>query len=311
MKDKKLYKYIALFLIMSISLFSLSGCGSTLNIDHLAYVVAIGLDVGENNKIKVSFQLSVPGGESGGSGSSQSDNSIVNTIECSSIDAGINLLNTYLSKEVNLSHCKVIVFSEEFAYLGLEESLYTLMNNIQIRPDCNIIISRCNAEYFLNNSKPVLEKLSARYYEIAPSSSEYTGYTDNVTLSEFFSDFKDTFSECYGILGGVNSEDSHSTDSNKSSSEKDSDIKANETLIDSKPNIENLGLAVFHGDKLVGELSGIETICHQIISNKLDTCTINIPSPFEEDKIISLRLRLANKTNNNVEITENRTIYYI
>lgn len=201
MNFKNKLKYIALFLIFSVSLFSLSGCNSNLNIDNLAFTVALGLDVGENNKIKVSFQLSVPGSESAGSGSAQSDSSIVNTIECSSIDAGINILNTYLSKEVNLSHCKVIVFSEEFAYLGISEALYSLMNNIQIRPDCNIIISRCTAEYFLNNSKPILEKLSAKYYEIAPSSSEYTGYTDNVTLSEFFSEYTDSLSECHGILG--------------------------------------------------------------------------------------------------------------
>lgn len=202
MLNKTFFKLLVLFLILSISLFSLSGCRfSTLNIDDLAYAVALGLDVGENNKIKVSFQLSIPGSESSGSGSSQSDNSVVNSIECSSIDSGINLLNTYLSKEVNLSHCKVIVFSEEFASLGLADTLYTLMNNVQIRPDCNVIISRCTAEYFLNNSKPLLEKLSARYYEIAPNSSYYTGYTDNVTLSEFFSDFQDSFTECHGILG--------------------------------------------------------------------------------------------------------------
>lgn len=198
--NKTITKYIALFLILSISLFSLSGCVSTFNIDHLAFAVALGFDVSQNNKIKLSFQLSVPGGQSGGSGSAQSDSSIVNSIECSSIDSGINLLNTYISKEVNLAHCKVIVFSEEFASRGISESLYTLMNNVQIRPDCNVVISRCNAEYFLNNSKPMLEKLSARYYELAPSSSDYTAYTEDVSLSTFFSNFNDTFTQAYGIL---------------------------------------------------------------------------------------------------------------
>lgn len=110
---------------------------------------------------------------------------------------------------------------------------------------------------------------------------------------------------------GVNSKETHEKDSSKFPTEKDSEIKANETLISSKTNIENVGLAVFHSDKLVGELTGIETICHQIISNKLDTCTINIPNPFEEGKTISLRLRLSNKTNNNVTITENRSIYHL
>ena len=174
------------------------------------------------------------------------------------------------------------------------------MNNVQIRPDCNIIISRCSASYFLENSKPLLEKLSARYYEVAPSSSDYTAYTESVTLSQFFSDFNNTFSQCYAILGGINTKATHITDNTQNNSEKDSNNKANETSISSKANIENMGLAVFSGDKLVGELSGIETLCHQIITNKLNVCTISISSPFEEGKNISLRLRLKNKTKNKV-----------
>ena len=306
--NKLLLKYVCLFLVFSILLVSLSGCYNIYNIDHLAYAVALGIDFGENNKLKISFQLSIPGGESSSSGSSsssQSDSSIVNSIECSSIDSGINLLNSYISKEVNLSHCKVIVFSEEFVYSGLSESIYTLMNNVQVRPDCNVIISRCSAEYFLTNSKPVLEKLSARYYEVAPSSSDYTGYTENITLSKFFSDLKDTSAQCYAILGGVHTNTTKNVDSNKSPTERDSDNKANETLTDNKTNIENMGLAVFFDDKLVGELTGIEAICHQIITSKLNICNISISNPFEEGKTITLRLRLCNKTKNNVKLTSN------
>lgn len=195
----KLKKYLSLFLILTIFLFSLTGCYSVFDIDHLAYVVAIGIDVGNNNTFRISFQLSVPGGSSSdsGGGSSQSDESVVNTIDCSSIDSGITLINSYLSKEINLSHCKVVVLSEELAYKGISDIVYTLMNNVQVRPDCNVIISRCSAEYFLNNSEPLLEKMSARYYEIAPTSSDYTGYTENITLSQFFSDLNDTFSQTY------------------------------------------------------------------------------------------------------------------
>lgn len=302
--NKQLIKFIALLIIFVILLFLFHDYQAVYNIDHLAFAVALGLDVGENNKIKLSFQLSIPGGESGGTGSSQSDSTIVNSIECSTIDSGINLLNTYISKEVNLSHCKVIVFSEEFAYQGLENSIYTLMNNVQVRPDCNIIISKCNAEYFLKTSKPIIEKLSARYYEVAPSSSSYTGYTEDITLSKFFSDLNDSFSQCYGILGGINTEETHLTNSNETPIQKDTNITADDTLITSKPNIENVGLAVFHNDKLVGELTGIETVCHQIITSILNTCTINVYSPFEEGEIISLRVNLADKTKNKVVLTD-------
>lgn len=300
--NKKLKNSILLFLILTISLFSLSGCYNEQNIDHLAFVVALGFDVGEDNKLKLSFQISVPGGSSESGGSSQSDSSIVTTIECASFDSGVNLLNSYLSKESNLAHCKIIVFSEEFANNGISETLFTLMNKVEVRPDCNVLVSRCSAEYFLNNSKPVLEKLSARYYEIAPTSSEYTGFTQGITLSEFFSDYTDTFQNCYAILGGINQTNTHNLDSGEASIEKDSSNKANETLIQGKSNIENMGLAVFKGDKLVGELDGIETICHHMISSTLNSCIINIPNPFDENKIISLRVRLIKDTKNKAKL---------
>ena len=57
-------KSFTLFLILTILLFSLSGCYNQNSIDKLAYVVAIGLDNGENNKLKLSFQISVPGSSS-------------------------------------------------------------------------------------------------------------------------------------------------------------------------------------------------------------------------------------------------------
>ena len=300
--NKKLKNTILLFLILTICLFSLSGCYSERNIDHLAYVVALGFDVGTDNKLRLSFQISVPGGSGDNGSSSQSDSSVVNTIECSTFDSGVNLLNSYLSKESNLSHCNMIVFSEEFASNGISETLFTLMNKVEIRPDCNVLVSRCNAEYFLKNSEPVLEKLSARYYEIAPTSSEYTGFTQSVTLSEFFSDYNDTFQTCYAILGGINTSDTHNSDSSENAVEKDSSNKADETLIQGKTNIENMGLAIFSGDKLVGELNGIQTICHQIISNTLNSCIINIPNPFEENQTISLKVRPIKNTKNKVKL---------
>jgi spore germination protein KC len=179
------------------------------------------------------------------------------------------------------------------------------MNNVEIRPDCSVLVSRCNAEYFLKNSKPTLEKLSARYYEIAPTSSQYTGYTQSITLNDFFSDYTDTFKNCYAILGGINTQDTQNSDSTKSAEEQDSTNMANESLIQGDNNIENMGLAVFNGDKLVGELNGLETICHQIISNSLNSCIISIPDPFDTNKTISFKISLLKNTKNRVSLINN------
>jgi len=292
---------VLLVLIIMIGLLVLSSSWTkSASIDTLAYVVGLGIDVGENNNLLVSFQISLPNSVSGES-SSQSDSSVINSIECTSIESGLNILNTYISKQVNLSHCKVIVFSEKLAAQGLSSYLYTLINNVQVRPDCNIIISRCDSAYFLENSKPVLEKLSAKYYEIAPTSSEYTGYTENLTLNDFFYAMNTSISNPIAILGGVNTPSSQTTPS-ANNVEQDGSYKANETPIKSDPNIENIGLAIFKDAVLVGELTGFETVCHLIISNNLNTCTISIPSPFITGDTIDLRVTQKKKTKRDVKI---------
>lgn len=191
MKANIYIKWISILLLLIFFTITLSGCSilNNNNIDKLAYVVALGFDIGSTNRLKMSFQISLPGGSSSGGssgGTTQSSNVIVNSIECSSINSGINLLNSYISKRISLSHCKVIVFSEELAYQGLNEYIYTLNNDIELGPSTNVVISKSDAKSFLENSKPAVESLSARYYEIAPTSSQYTGYTVDVKLGSFF-----------------------------------------------------------------------------------------------------------------------------
>lgn len=158
---------------------------SVQSIDDLAYLIALGIDVGDTNTLKVTFEFTMPNSSGEGS-SSEVAPTIINSVDASSIDSAINLMNTHMSKEINLSHCKVVVFSEELASKGISKFIYSLMNKVQIRPDANIIVSKCPSKEFIENAQPSLENLVAKYYEIAPISSEYTGYTANLTLGDFF-----------------------------------------------------------------------------------------------------------------------------
>ena len=221
-------------------------------------------------------------------GSSQSQKSTITTVDCASIDSGIALINSYISKKINLSHCKAIIISEELAYEGISEYVYNLVNNIEIRPDCNIVVSRCKAKDYLNNSTPTLESVSARYYEFILNSSEYTGYTQNISLSDFYSDMLSTTTEAHSILGGINENSTHKSSLNLTLADSEAQYKAGETPIKTKTGIENMGIAVFKADKLVGELSGIESLCHMILVNDFETATISIPDPYEQDSIINL-----------------------
>ena len=89
---------------------------------------------------------------------------------------------------------------------GLGEIVYTLINNVELRPDCNVLISRCTASDFLSNSKSEIESVTSKYYEIIATSSKYTGYTANVTIANVFDRISDTFGEPSAILGSITTE---------------------------------------------------------------------------------------------------------
>lgn len=299
-----LKKIIALILISIFSLFTLTGCKYENNsIENLAYVIALGIDKGEENLLKLSFQFATPSSDSGSSGSSDSDTTTT-TVECSSISSGFNLMNSYISKKLNLSHCKVIIFSEELAAMGITEEVQTLINKIQIRPDSSIIISKCSASDFIENAKPNLMTLIARYYEIVVTSGKYTGYYYNSTLENFYSSLEESLVEATAMLGGINVEQLHYIDKDINYIDIDSSYIAGTSLVEDENLIQLMGTAVFKDGKLVGELNGQETISHLIVTNKLDQCIINIPDPFSSDNLISVSISL-NNTNNKVEFVNN------
>lgn len=55
-------QYLLIFLL-SLLLFSLTGCYDARGVESLSYAVAIGLDKGENNLIRLSLQFAAPNSE--------------------------------------------------------------------------------------------------------------------------------------------------------------------------------------------------------------------------------------------------------
>ncbi len=276
------YKIFILILVI-IFISSFSASYNSLNLDNLAFVVAVGIDKSTSNKLKVTFEFLAPS-PSGESGAETKP--VLNTVECSSITNGINLMNAYLGKKVNLSHCKLIIFSEELAKDGISDEVYSLINEVQVRPSANIVISKCNTKYYIESSIPSLESLIPRYYQIFPNTTEYTGYTCNATIGDFFNALACNSCAPYAILGGINTSDS----TTQAQSTNESTVKSNESPITGSRVSQNIGLAVFKDEKLAGELNAIETICFLNIRKEVDTFLVSIPNPDKPDSKIDIYL---------------------
>lgn len=82
----------------------------------------------------------------------------------------------------------------------------------------------------------------------------------------------------------------------------DGSYKADQTPIETENNIENMGLAVFIGDKLIGELNNIESLCHMMVSNQLKNATITIQNPYDYSSKISMHISIEKSPNIDVKL---------
>ena len=178
-------KKILITIILIIFLFSLTGCYDASTIEDAYYIVAMGIDLTQNESYKISIQIAKNDSQSSESKSqsSQSSSYTIYTVEADTIDSGISILNNYLNKKINLSHCSAIIFSEELAKKGIGSLINSLANNQEIRPNTYILVSNQKASDILEKVSNSGENFSSRFYEYIINSVNYTGYSVNSDIS--------------------------------------------------------------------------------------------------------------------------------
>ena len=168
-------------------------------------------------------------------------------------------------------------------------------------PSSNIIISKCPAKYYIEQTQPQLENLISRYYEIFTRSSKYTGYMPHSTLEDFYNSLISKTCEPYAILGGINSGISNNNDN--ASSQKDYDVKANTSSVKGENGSENIGIAIFKKDKLVGELNALESISLLSIKNRINQFMISVPSDQNNNSYLDIYLTPSAQTKIKINTT--------
>lgn len=247
---------------------------------------------------------------------------------------------------------------------GIASEIYSLINNEEIRPTANLIVSKGTAYDYLNNSNPNLEKLTTQYYETFSITGRFTGYFSNITIGDFYNDLSSPHTDPTAILGGLNSTarqeaekksqesssgggssqgggssggsssggssgggssgggssgSSSSQTINQADSAQNSenqkdvitnpeDLVAGTSSIVGDRGTENFGIAVFKDDKLCGELTAVESICHSLIINKVDSCIVSIDNPVseKEDKKMEIQIFPRNNTKINISIENDK-----
>ena len=265
-------KVFLLILLIFISL-SFTGCYNTTGIDRQYFVVSFGIDLADNNLIKFSLQIPSSDSSSETSDSAQSSNYQIYSVEGETIDECLAILNNYLNKKINLSHCSALIFSQKAAKKGIESYINTLTNNTELRHSCEIIISSTSALDVLEKVANSGEIFSARLFDYLSTSSKYTGYTIQSTFGDFFQALDNDYYNPSCIYATVE----------------------NDT-------VQTNGIAIFKQATMIGHIDVSNSISHLIVTNNLETCTITIENPFEENEKLDLDISLYKKTQTNIDI---------
>ncbi len=277
MKTKKV---ISVFIIIAILVLPLSGCYDSNEIENLAYAIAIGIDKGQQKEFKLTFQIAVPTKISGGGEESLT----LKSFETDNILSGLKNASESISRQINLSHAKLLVFSEDIAKEGLSGIINGLVNAVEIRPTANIIISTGSAYSYLDATDTNLSVSPSKYYELLFKSYEREFYTPSIQLNDFVYRLKSAGTQPIAILCG------------NSAVKKDSANSKQGAIAGIK------GLAVFKGDKLVAELDHAKMSIFSLLTKTNENVYMTIRDPQASKYNVLSIVRTQPETSFKVEI---------
>jgi len=289
-----------LILIYLILPFFFTGCFDSREIGDHAYVTALGIGQGISDTFRLTFQISKFGqgsgssggqeGEEGGGGGKNEEMEVI-TIDASSLLSAVSITNSYLSKDLNFMHLKLIVISEELAKNDMmEETLAPLIRYRHIRRTTNVIISKENAEEFIKELKPYPGELITRTLEELFENSMKIGYFHNSTLNDLYCEIKSPYHALLVTYGSINKEDNFKSEGDFFEGEPNipGNYYAGEVPRKGGPKIELVGTTVFDGDKMVGKLTGFETQMLHLVRGELKFGPFSITDPEKPDLAIPL-----------------------
>jgi spore germination protein KC len=143
------YKALVMLMLLLCSC-CLGGCWDQEEITSLAPISGLGMDAGEQpGMLRISVQITAPGGTAGGVGSSGEARLRVLSVEAETLAAGLIQLQGQLRRPPFMLHLSFVVLGEELAKSGIDGVLVSLQAAPQIRTSVPLMVAAGSAEEVL------------------------------------------------------------------------------------------------------------------------------------------------------------------
>jgi spore germination protein KC len=251
-------KVMRMLFIWGMTLILLTGCWNRVEINDIAIVTAIGLDLVEDDQLRLTLQVAVPSKlVTGGTGGSSGKSTIVISETGASVSEAYRNIQGKLSRRIFFSQSRVLLIGEDLAKKGVFHIIDFHTRYAEPRINSFIMFTKGKASKIIN-SMPKFESVSAEEMrELAKMS---------VGLKIYVRDFLNML-----LTDGIEPFASQFTLKPLEVSTK----KSGETQAVN-------GIAVFKGDKLVGWMDEVETRGLLWLRNEIKTGIITIKVPEEK-----------------------------
>ncbi|ARU62354.1 hypothetical protein CBW65_16330 [Tumebacillus avium] len=307
-----LRKRLSLLVIAALIIPLLTGCYDRIELEGMAFVVAMGIDKGPDQTVDVTARIAIPsampggdgggGGNAGGGGSTQnSQGSKPITVRAKTLAEALTLLNATVERRVSLLHLTSILISDSISRDGMINYLRPLVRNREVRRTLTITFTKGEArEVFLSND-PVVERSSTRWQEAIYEVGRYSWLNATKKLHEFVVSLETPFEDPYGPVMTVNKAVKKQKENSQNGSGDGGD-GLEERMPSYKPgqlarlggnNLDMIGAAIFRNDKLVTYLDGLDTRLLLMVRGEIARTQMDFDDPLAKGKLVGVELKHA------------------
>ncbi|HZW82449.1 MAG TPA: Ger(x)C family spore germination protein [Candidatus Deferrimicrobium sp.] len=256
---------VVLFVLLFVPLL-LGGCWNRKELNQLAIVSAVGVDLGENHEIKLTAQIvkttALKEGEVGKSKAFY--------VLSSSGDTVFEAVRNFVSqsgRKLNWSHNTVIVMGGKLAREGVTPVLDFFMRDHELRLLTWVMITDGKAEDIVQAESPI-ENIAAQQLDMMLKDYGVLSKSVAVNLLHFVNQIADE--SLQPVVGRIELEESGG-----------------------KKMLALKGAGVFRRDRLIGWLDPLPTRGYLWIRDKVKSAIITVPCPGEEKQLVSLEVKKA------------------
>lgn len=276
----------------------LSGCADRIELERLAHVVVLGLDMVDDHFIRVTFQIANPQVGSTDRGQSEKEpSSDIVAIVATDIMTARELANTIIPRQINFTHLQTLIVSEELARSEhFHHTVASMVRQPEMRREMHLIITREPAFEFIKKNTPLMETRPHKYYEFMMEQWATSGVVPVSTLNEYMKDLSgELFVAIYATTRRIEAPNFKF----------EGHYRAGEVPAEKSDPAQIVGSAVFKEGKMIGTLTAEETR-YVLLLGKEGTARAFIssfPDPLRENARVTARLISLEDTHLDVDVS--------